>query len=99
MLNAPLLEVQRKWRDINASIPAAVKAHEDRLDADIKSVEAVREAEKQRKIQVERDRINGLRAKITAVASLPAAAAKAMTSSDITHIQTNLANNALDEET
>lgn len=75
-LNAPVLEVQRKWREKVKAIETAVTPLEDPLDKVIKAREAEREAEKQRKIQEEQDRIAALREKISAISKIPAAAVK-----------------------
>lgn len=75
-LNAPVLEVQRKWREKVKAIETAVTPLEDPLDKVIKASEAEREAEKQRKIQEEQDRIAALREKISAISKIPAAAVK-----------------------
>lgn len=75
-LNAPVLEVQRKWREKVKAIETAVSPLEDPLDKAIKAKEVEREAEKQRKIQEEQARIAALREKISAISKIPAAAVK-----------------------
>lgn len=74
VLNAPLLAAQRSMRSLVEKIETEVKPLESRLDFEIKAKEKEIEDARQRKIAFEELRIKALRAKITAIAGLPARA-------------------------
>lgn len=81
--NAPLLEAQRGIREIVKSVSDGIEPVEAELDAMVKNIEAAREAEKQRKLEIEQARIAALREKITTTfVNAPVAAVK-MTSAEI----------------
>lgn len=70
-LNAPLLVAQRGMRDLVKEIADVVTPLEAKLDAAIKAQEAIKEAERQRKVAAEEARVKALRDKIAAIAALP----------------------------
>jgi hypothetical protein len=81
--NKPVLAAQRGIREVVKQVETGITPVEAKLHAMIQGVETAREAEKQRKIKVEEDRINALREKITSTfVSVPIAAVK-MTSAEI----------------
>ena len=57
IINAPMLEAQRKARAENQEIKTAIEPHEAKLNAVIKEIDDAREAEKQRKIAIEEARV------------------------------------------
>jgi len=73
--NAPLLEAQRQMRAVKAEIEAGIAPHEAKLDKAITDKEAAKEVERQARLAAEAARVDALRARITAVAALPAKAA------------------------
>lgn len=75
-LNAPLLAAQRGMRLIVEDIEAIVSPLEAKLDAEIKAQEAIKEAERKRKVAEEEARVKAIREKIQAIATLPAQAAR-----------------------
>lgn len=72
--NRPVLDAQVEMRKIVADIALLVAPAELVLDTDIKAREKIREDARLAKIAIEQARIAALRAKITAIAGLPAAA-------------------------
>ncbi|WP_155637579.1 hypothetical protein [Burkholderia cepacia] len=64
---APILEIGKLLDSRQKEIEAEIEPYESRFDNAIKAEEARKEAEKQAKLAAERERVNGIRAKITAI--------------------------------
>lgn len=71
-INAPLLERQRKAREIAKYITTEVELLEAPIDAAIKAEEARKAAEKKRLADIEAERVATIRAKIAVLAGRPA---------------------------
>lgn len=96
-LNAPLLEAQRKARAIQAEIISAAERYEKPIDDAIKAKDAEREAERQRKAEAEAERVKAIRARISAIGSLPVLAVD-MDSATIQAVINDLSNAAMTQE-
>lgn len=96
-LNAPLLEAQRGARALKAEIFSTVEKHEKPIDEAIKAKELEREQERQRKVEEEAARIKAIRARITAIGSLPVLAVD-MDSANIQAVINDLGNAAFTTE-
>jgi colicin import membrane protein len=69
--NRPLLERGRALRAMRDHIVGEVEKLEAPLDAAIKAQEQAKEAERQRKAEIEQQRVAGIRTKINALAAIP----------------------------
>lgn len=96
-LNAPLLDAQRQARAMRDEITATAEKFEAPIDAAIKARELEREAERKRKAEEEAARIKAIRARITAIGSLPVLAVD-MDSANIQAVINDLGNAAFTTE-
>lgn len=80
--NRPLLDAQKGLREVVKKVEEIVQPHENALGAIVERIDAEREAEKQRKIEAERARIEALRTKITGLSDATVAAVS-MTSAQV----------------
>lgn len=96
-LNAPLLDAQRQARAMRDQITETAEKFEAPIDAAIKARELEREAERKRKAEEEAARIKAIRARITAIGSLPVLAVD-MDSANIQAVINDLGNAAFTTE-